>query len=82
MDFFDAYEEVYSAIERFVDEHGRAPSSVSVSPTLFRWLMEMKKEAVTLQLGDIGDVNMLQTRFGPIGISIDEMLSPYDILVE
>ena len=82
MEFFDAYEEVFSAIERFAEEHGHAPKHVSVSPTLYRWLLEMKRESVTLQLEDFGDVNTLNTRFGSITIIVDEMLDPYEILVD
>ncbi len=82
MDFFDAYEELYSAVERFVDEHSKVPSSVSVSPVLFRWLLEMKKEAVSLHFEDATSSNSFNTRFGAIPIVIDEMLSPYDIVVD
>ncbi len=82
MDYFDAYEEVYSALERYADENGQAPHGISVSPSLFRWLLEMKKEAVTLHLEEPGTANTIHTRFGDLPLSIDEMLSPYDVLVE
>ncbi|MBL7997772.1 MAG: hypothetical protein JNL32_03945 [Candidatus Kapabacteria bacterium] len=82
MEYFDAYEEVYSAIERFADEHGKPPATVYVSPVLYRWLMEMKKESVALNMEEASDGNSLQTRFGAIPLALDEMLSPYEILTE
>ena len=82
MEFFDAYEEVFSAIERFVDEHENAPKKVNVSPVLFGWLLEMKREAVTLQMEEVGEINSMNTRFGQIPLVIDELLSPYEIIVE
>jgi hypothetical protein len=82
MDYFDAYEEVYAAIEHFVEESTKAPRKVNVSPALFRWLLEMKREAVTLHLEEAGEANAIQTRFGYVPIIIDEMLSPYEIIVE
>ncbi|MFN4769217.1 MAG: hypothetical protein ACK45R_01440 [Candidatus Kapaibacterium sp.] len=82
MDFFDAYEEVYSAVERFVEHNGRVPASVSVSPALYSWLQSMKKEAVADPAEEPSDAQMLSTRFGPITLVIDELLSPHEILVE
>lgn len=82
MEYFDAYEEVFAAIERFADEHGKAPQRINVSPALYRWLLEMKHEAVTLQLEESGDMNVLNTRFGPIPFVIDELLTPYEVMPE
>lgn len=82
MEYFDAYEEVYSAIERFAEHEGKAPESVSVSPTLYRWLTTMKQESVLLNPEEPLDSGTISTRFGHIPLVIDEMLTPYEILVE
>ena len=82
MEYFDAYEEVYAAIERYIDEHAVRPNHVNVSTTLFRWLLEMKKEAVTHHLEAPEPVLNFATRLGPVPIVIDELLSPYEIIVD
>lgn len=82
MDYFDAYEEVYSAVERFADKHGHAPATVSVSPSLYSWIQSMKKEAVAEHADEPTESTMLSTRFGPLPLVIDELLSPYEIIVE
>lgn len=82
MEFFDAYEEVYSAVERFVNDHGKIPASICVSPVLYMWIQSMKGEAVAHRMEDPTDSHALSTRFGPIPLVIDEMLSPYEIIVE
>ncbi|MFM7774106.1 MAG: hypothetical protein ACKO9V_04555, partial [Candidatus Kapaibacterium sp.] len=64
------------------DRHGHAPVSVSVSPSLYSWIQSMKKEAVSDRAEDSAESRILSTRFGPIPLIIDELLSPYEILVE
>lgn len=82
-EYFDAYEEVFGAIERHVDEHGSVPTCVYVSSSLFRWLLEINKERVTTQsLAASESLNHLDSRFGSIELRIDELLSPWEILVE
>jgi len=82
MDYFDAYEEVYSAIERYADQNGHAPSKICISPSLFRWLREMQKETALLNPDEHQSTSALNTRFGAIPIEIDELLTPYEIITE
>ena len=82
MEFFDAYEELFSAVERFVAQEGRVPESVSVSPSLYSWIQSMKKEAVSHFHEPLSEAQGISTRFGPVSLLIDELLDPYEILVE
>ncbi|MBX7155071.1 MAG: hypothetical protein U0Y96_06650 [Candidatus Kapaibacterium sp.] len=82
MDYFDAYEEVYSAIERYADEHGHPPTKICIAPALYRWLREMQKESALLNPNEEQTASALNTRFGAIPIEIDELLTPYEIITE
>lgn len=82
MDWFDAFDEVFSRIEQFVAEHGRAPREVSVSPTLYMWLAELQKESALLEGVPVTDPVVLDTTYGTVPLAIDEKLGPYEILVD
>jgi len=82
MDWFDAFDEVFASVERFVQQHGRAPREVSVSPTLYTWLAELQRESAMLEGIEVSDPVALDTPFGEIALSIDEHLGPYEIHVE
>lgn len=80
MDYFDAFDEVFGSIERYVAEHGAAPHEIVVAPALYTWLADLQREADMLGgAGVVTDPVMLETPYGPIKIVIDETLSPYEI---
>jgi len=80
MDYFDAFDEVFASIEQFVQEHGRAPREVAVSPTLYTWLAELQREAALLEGVGNHDPVSLDSPYGSIRIAIDETLSPWEIV--
>lgn len=82
MDWFDAFDEVFASIERFVTTNGRKPREVSVSPMLFTWLAELQRESAMLEGMDVSDPIVIDTPFGEIPLAIDEHLGDYEIVVE
>lgn len=80
MDYFDAFDEVFASIEQFVQEHGRAPKEVAVSPSLYTWLAELQREAALLEGVGNHDPVSLDSPYGSIRIAIDETLSPWEIV--
>jgi len=81
MDYFDAFDEVFGSIERYVAEHGAPPHEIVVAPALYTWLADLQREADLLEgLGEVTDPVVLETPYGPIKIVIDETMSPYEIL--
>jgi hypothetical protein len=41
MEWFDAFEELMTSIDRYFDEHGAPPHEVAVSPQLYAWLLDV-----------------------------------------
>lgn len=82
MDWFDAFDEVFTAIERYVQEHGHRPHQVAVSPRLYTWLAEMQRESALTEGLDVALPVSIDTTYGAIPLVIDERLGPYDILAE
>ncbi|MCX7929248.1 MAG: hypothetical protein N2663_00785 [Chlorobi bacterium] len=80
MDYFDAYEEIYTRIERYMLEHGTLPHALVVSPSLYQWLCDCRKESVEQPHTD--DLMWFETPHGKIRLVIDERLDPYEILTE
>ncbi len=84
MEWFDAFEELMASIERYVEERGHAPSEVAVSPNLYAWLADIRRES-TLLSGNTpdnlaSDPSVLPTPHGPVRLVIDEALSAFDIV--
>jgi len=82
MEMFDAFDEVFASVERYVAEHGHAPSEVVVSPPLYMWLAELQREGEMLAGTVPVDAVALETPFGRIPLAIDETLSPFDVLAQ
>lgn len=82
MDWFDAFDEVFASVERFAEQHGKAPREVSVSPMLYTWLAELQRESAMLEGIEVSDPVVLETPFGDLPLSIDERLGPHEIIVE
>lgn len=80
MDYFDAFDEVFASVERYVHEHGEPPHEIVVSPALYTWLAEIQREDTLLHGLDITDPVMLETPYGAVRIVIDETMSPYDVV--
>ncbi len=80
MDYFDAYEEIFARIERYILEHGQLPHALVVSPSLYQWLCQCRKEQLTEPHGE--DLAWFDTPYGKIRLVIDERLDPYEILTE
>jgi hypothetical protein len=80
MEWFDAFDEVFASVERYVAEHGKAPAEVAVSPALYLWLAEMQRESALLTGLPMTDPVVLDTAYGSIPIAIDEHLGPFEIL--
>ena len=82
MDYFDAFAEVYTSIERHVHEHGVPPAEVVIAPSLYSWLADVLREEELLRGTSITDPVMLDTPYGAVRIVIDEAMSPYDIVTQ
>ena len=80
MDYFDAYDEVFTTIEQFISEHGKLPSEVAVSPTLYSWLAEAQREQDFLHGNTSTDPMVFITANGTVHVVIDEALNPYQII--
>lgn len=80
MDYFDAFEEVFARIERYVLEHGEPPQALVISPSLYQWLCDCRKEGRPVVRRD--ELLWLETPYGNIRLVIDERLDPYEILTE
>lgn len=80
MEWFDAYEELMTSIECYVDEHGKAPQEVAVSPALYAWLSDIRREAQMQFGGEQSEPSILPTPYGPVRLTIDEALSAFDIV--
>lgn len=80
MDYFDAYEEIFARIERYILDRGTLPRALVVSPSLYQWLCDCRKE--NLEHPTAEDLIWFETPHGKIRLIIDEQLDPYDILTE
>ncbi|MCX8051907.1 MAG: hypothetical protein N3B17_08460 [Chlorobi bacterium] len=80
MDYFDAYEEIFARIERYMLEHGTLPHALVMSPSLYQWLCDCRKESLDSVRGE--ELLWFDTPHGKIRIVIDERLDPYEILTE
>lgn len=80
MDWFDAFDEVFASVERYVAENGKAPAELLVSPTLYNWLAELQRESDFLEGIATTDPVVLETSYGHIPLVIDEKLDPYEII--
>lgn len=80
MDYFDAYEEIFAQVERYMLEHGSLPRVIVVSPSLYQWLCDCRKENIEHPIAD--DLIWFETPHGKIRLVIDERLDPYEILTE
>ncbi|MCO6466499.1 MAG: hypothetical protein J5I53_07780 [Bradyrhizobiaceae bacterium] len=80
MEWFDAFDEVFASVERYVADHGKAPKEVCVSPTLYTWLAELQRESTVLHGLPYGEFVTLDTPYGAIPIAIDEHLGPFEII--
>jgi DNA-directed RNA polymerase subunit H (RpoH/RPB5) len=82
MEYFDAFDEVFALIDRYVLDNGVPPHEIVVSPALYMWLAELQREENTLHGIDITDPVQLETPHGTVRIVIDETMSPYDVLAQ
>jgi hypothetical protein len=82
MEWFDALDEIFAVIERYVQEHGTAPSELSISPSLYTWLAELQRESAMLEGIPVADLIALETPYGAIPVAIDERLGAHEILAE
>lgn len=85
MEYFDASEELYGSIQDFMRAHdGKSPEKVYVSPTLFQWLVEIRREEAQLKGLNTKKLDLYRfpTEFGTHSIVIDERLSDYEIIAE
>ncbi|MEN9281889.1 MAG: hypothetical protein RL594_824 [Bacteroidota bacterium] len=80
MEWFDAFEEIMATVERFVASTGHAPREIAVSPQLYAWLSDIRRESATLSGADPEDPSTIPTPYGPVRLQIDEALNEYEIL--
>ncbi|MCS7302600.1 MAG: hypothetical protein NZ606_04125 [Candidatus Kapabacteria bacterium] len=80
MDYFDPYEEIHARVEQFRAKHGTLPRALVVSPSLYQWLCDCRKEQLEHPTGE--DLRWFDTPYGKIRLVIDERLDPYEILTE
>lgn len=84
MEYFDAAEEMHSAIQMYVDEHGTYPHRVYVSRELYQWLLEVRREELFLQ-GERETsqcLSCIPTEYGELHVVVDEALSNFEIVPE
>ncbi|MEY3385634.1 MAG: hypothetical protein RIR53_445 [Bacteroidota bacterium] len=82
MEWFDAFEELMASIERFVSANGHAPSEVAVSPHLYAWLSDIRRESARLSGTEPEDPSTIPTPYGPVRLQIDEALNEFEIIPE
>jgi len=82
MEWFDALDELYAVVERYVQDHGTKPGEVSISPALYTWLAELQRESAMLEGIPVADLVTLDTQYGPVPIAIDEKLGAFEIVAE
>ncbi|MGA0833219.1 MAG: hypothetical protein ACO3QO_01690 [Candidatus Kapaibacteriota bacterium] len=82
MDWFDAFDEIFAIVERFVQEHGKRPSCVVVSPNLYTWLAELQRESALIEGIEPALPLSIDTTYGTIPVVIDERLGAYDVAAE
>jgi len=80
MDFFDAFDEVFATIDAFYRDHGHSPHDIAVSPSLYAWFAELQRESAMLAGLEMVYPVTIDTPYGPVGLIIDEHLSPYDVV--
>ena len=80
MEWFDAFEELMASIERYVHQHGEPPHEVAVSPMLYGWLSDIRRESESLSGPDGTTPGRIPTPWGEIPLGIDEALSAYEIM--
>ncbi|MBU3679662.1 MAG: hypothetical protein FGM32_08665 [Candidatus Kapabacteria bacterium] len=80
MEWFDAFEELMATIERFVAVHGHAPREVAVSPQLYAWLSDIRRESASLSGSALEDLSTIPTPYGQVSLQIDEALNEFEIM--
>ncbi len=80
MEWFDAFEELMVSIERYVQQHGEPPHEVAVSPLLYGWLSDIRRESEALAGTVHTDPGIIPTPWGNVPLIIDEALTAYDIV--
>jgi|DewCreStandDraft_5_1066085.scaffolds.fasta_scaffold00820_16 hypothetical protein len=81
MEHFDAFEEIFAHIERYMLEHGHVPRALVVSPSLYQWLCDCRKDTPG-HTPTAEDLRWLETPHGKVRLIIDERLDPFEILTE
>lgn len=84
MEYFDAAEEMHTAIQMYVDEHGTAPHRVYVSRELYQWLIEIRREELLLHSESEATacLNCIATEYGDLQLAVDESLTNFQIVPE
>ena len=80
MEWFDAYDEVAAAVERFVAEYEQPPKMVSVSGTLYTWLAKLQQESAAITGEAVTEPVTVDSPYGSIPVVVDEHLDPYEIV--
>lgn len=84
MEYFDAAEEMHTAIQMYVEEHGTYPHRVYVSRELYQWLIEIRREELLLQGENEMEhcLNCIATEYGDLQLAVDESLTNFQIVPE
>jgi hypothetical protein len=84
MEYFDAAEEMHTAIQMYVDEHGTYPHRVYVSRELYQWLIEIRREELLLHGENEMEhcLNCIATEYGDLQLAVDESLTNFQIVPE
>jgi hypothetical protein len=83
-EYLDLVKQLHEQLERFVDETGRVPGMVILSPSAFQWLVSIfQEDQLVLGVSPINVDNWTYstTRY-TLRIVIDEMSSDYEIRIE
>lgn len=80
MEWFDAFDELMTSIDRYVEGHGALPHEVAVSPQLYAWLSDIRRESSALTGEETGDLAVIPTAHGSVRLVIDEALTAFEIV--
>ncbi len=85
MQEFEPLEELHNSIERFRSQHnGTYPTSILVSPALYQWLANLKREEALYKYIPLNDIDTSYIEIGgkEFRLQVDEALGNFEILAE
>lgn len=84
MDYFDASDEIQTAVQDYISTKGIQPHLLSVSPMLFQWLVKMRHEEAFLHGEKLDSVRpeFFLPNVGILPLLVDETLNDFQVIPE